>query len=170
MRDEPGHPTRQALDGLLLRIADDLQHDEATQARFEQFKTRMLRHPELGDAVVSLWESVRASLDSVLEDPSSPLRAHALASVRELGDSLVDDEALRERVDASVSDAAGYLVSTYGNELSSVIGHTIQRWDGRDAARRIELYVGRDLQFIRINGTVVGALAGLVIHAVSQLL
>ena len=67
--------------------------------------------------------------------------------------------------DGTVSDAASYLVTTYGHELSSVISHTIQRWDGQDAARRIELYVGRDLKFIRINGTVVGGLAGTIIYA-----
>ena len=71
--------------------------------------------------------------------------------------------------DATASDALTWLVTTYGHELRSVISNTIQRWDGRDASKRIELYVGRDLQFIRINGTVVGALAGLVIHAISQL-
>ena len=64
---------------------------------------------------------------------------------------------------------AAFLASRYGDELTTVITDTIDRWDGREAARRIELHVGRDLQFIRINGTVVGGLAGLTIHALSQL-
>ena len=92
-----------------------------------------------------------------------------LGAFGEAGGICTDDPAMADRVDSTASDAAAWLVTTYGHELSSVISHTIQRWDGRDASKRIELYVGRDLQFIRINGTVVGALAGLVIHAVSQL-
>lgn len=167
--DDPEHPTRRGFDNLLLRIATDLQHDPSVQGRFESLKERLITHPQLEDAMVALWGSVRVSLESALDDPDSALRARATEAVEELGESLRTDETLATRIDATVSDAAAYLVTTYGHELSSVISHTIQRWDGQDASRRIELYVGRDLQFIRLNGTVVGALAGLVIHAVSQL-
>ena len=83
--------------------------------------------------------------------------------------ALIDDDALRGNLEARLEDAAAFVVRTYGAELSTVISHTIERWDGRQAARRIELHVGRDLQFIRINGTVVGALAGLVIYTFAQL-
>jgi len=169
VRDDPEHTTRRSLDDLLLRIAGDLQADESVQARFEAIKTKLLTHPQVGDTVVSLWRSVRTSLESALEDTDSALHARAQRGVQDLGEALLTDTALQARVDATVSDAASWLVTTYGHELSSVISHTIQRWDGQDASQRIELYVGRDLQFIRINGTVVGALAGLVIHAVSQL-
>ncbi len=68
-----------------------------------------------------------------------------------------------------LEDAVAYLVGRYGGELTTVITHTIDRWDGEEAANRIELHVGRDLQFIRINGTLVGGLAGLVIFSLSQL-
>jgi uncharacterized membrane-anchored protein YjiN (DUF445 family) len=80
---------------------------------------------------------------------------------------LGSDAALRERLDGLAADAAVFAVDRYGAELTSVITQTIERWDGREAAERIELHVGRDLQFIRINGTVVGGLVGVVIHAVS---
>ena len=66
-------------------------------------------------------------------------------------------------------DISAFAVRSYGNELTAVITETVERWDGEDAARRIELHVGRDLQFIRINGTVVGGLAGLVIHTITVL-
>ena len=170
VRDDPGHTARKGIDDLLLRIAADLQADEAVQARFEALKTRLLTHPQVGVTVVSLWASVRRSLESALDDEESGLRERAVQGVQDLGESLLADPPLAERVESTASDAIAWLVTTYGHELSSVISHTIQRWDGNDASRRIELYVGRDLQFIRINGTVVGALAGLVIHAVTQLL
>ena len=75
------------------------------------------------------------------------------------------DAALRERLDRTAADVAVFAVSRYGAELTAVITHTIERWDGKEAARRIELHVGRDLQFIRINGTIVGGLVGVLIHA-----
>ena len=170
VRDDPEHQTRQALDALLLRIASDLGQDASVQERAEALKVKLLMHPQIGDTVVSLWRSLRASLNDALDDPDSTLRARAVTLIEELGTTLVEDPAQQERVDGLAQDAAGYLVSTYGRELSSVISHTIQEWDGNDASKRIELYVGRDLQFIRINGTVVGALVGLIIHGVSQLL
>jgi uncharacterized membrane-anchored protein YjiN (DUF445 family) len=89
--------------------------------------------------------------------------------VQRFGASLAGDQELRERLEARLSDIVAFFVTSYGPELSTVIGHTIERWDGREAATRIELHIGRDLQFIRINGTVIGSLAGLAIHALSRL-
>ena len=74
----------------------------------------------------------------------------------------------RGRLEARLGELVSFFVNTYGSELAEVISVTVDRWDGKEAAERIELHVGRDLQFIRINGTIVGALAGLGIHALSQ--
>jgi len=80
---------------------------------------------------------------------------------------LLEDPELRKRLDLLAADLAVFVVDRYGAELTGVITSTIARWDGKEAARRIELHVGRDLQFIRINGTIVGGLVGVLIHAVS---
>ncbi|MDQ3404401.1 MAG: DUF445 domain-containing protein, partial [Actinomycetota bacterium] len=87
-----------------------------------------------------------------------------------LGARLVDDAALRTKADGWVEGAAAYVVLNYRDEITTLITDTVQRWDADETARKIELQVGRDLQFIRINGTVVGALAGLAIYAVAQLI
>jgi uncharacterized membrane-anchored protein YjiN (DUF445 family) len=87
--------------------------------------------------------------------------------VTAFADRLHADAKLQTRLDGLAADAAVFVVDRYGAEVTAVITHTIERWDGREAARRIELHVGRDLQFIRINGTVVGGLVGVAIHAVS---
>ena len=170
VRDDREHPTRRALDHLLLRIANDLQNDEAVQARAEALKVRLLSHPQIGDTVTSLWRSLRNSLTGAMDDPESALYRRGVTALTRLGGAVAEDDTLRERIDTAIADAVSFAVNAYGRELSGVISHTIQRWDGREASERIELHVGRDLQFIRINGTVVGALAGLVIHAVSILL
>ena len=105
-----------------------------------------------------------------VDDPSSALRTRVADAVVRIGESLRDDAELRDKVDNWIVRAAEHLVAQYGVEITAIITDTIERWDCEEASRRIELHVGRDLQFIRINGTVVGSLAGLAIYAIAQLL
>lgn len=170
VRDTEDHPARLALDDLLQRVALDLQQDTEIRARVEAIKGRVLANPRSAEAIVALWTRLKASLAQAMDDPESELYVRGIRQVRRLGRSMQEDAAVQARVNTMASEAAGFLVRTYGAELSSIVSHTIERWDGEQASRRIELYIGRDLQYIRINGTVVGALAGLTIHAVSQLL
>ncbi|MDP3967511.1 MAG: DUF445 domain-containing protein [Nocardioides sp.] len=170
IRSDPDHGARRALDSLLAQLAEDLLHDEDTQERAERLKDRMLAQPALVESGMSLWNGFRRALRDSLEDPAGPVRTRALAEVQALGERLVRDEPLRARLDQRAADLVVFGIERYGSELTAVITTTVERWDGREAARKIELHVGRDLQFIRINGTLVGGLVGLVIHAVSELL
>lgn len=169
VRARPEHPARRAIDELLTRLAGDLQDDPATRDRAEALKRRVLANPAVGPAVESLWRALRTSLVAATEDPEGLLSRRGTRAVTDLGDRLSADGELRARLDAYAVDAVGYVVTGWGREIATVISDTVDRWDGRDASRRIESYVGRDLQFIRVNGTVVGALAGLAIHAVTVL-
>ncbi|GLY19101.1 DUF445 domain-containing protein [Kineosporia rhizophila] len=163
------HPARQALDDLLRRLARDLRTDPETQAKVEAIKIRLLEHPELRKASIALWSTVRRMLIEALADPEGELRRRMVTALVDLGNRLGRDKTLQARLDSYAEDVIGYVVRNYAGELAMVISETVQRWDAEDASRRIELHVGRDLQFIRINGTVVGALAGLVIHSVAVL-
>ncbi|MEV8374325.1 DUF445 domain-containing protein [Kribbella sp. NPDC056861] len=170
VRDDPAHPARKALDRLLIKLADDLQNDPEMMDRFEAFKRRMLTHPDMGTSLTAVWDAARTALIGAIGDPEGPLRLRATQKIKDLGKRLQTDEPLMAKVDTRAAEAVSYVVRTYGTEIVSIISDTIERWDGREAAARIELHVGRDLQFIRINGTVVGALVGLIIHTFSQLL
>ncbi|MBD2758564.1 DUF445 domain-containing protein [Yimella sp. cx-573] len=170
VRDDPHHSARQAIDNLLETLAHDLQHDEQTIAKAEAIKERFLEHPSVSNSMVSLWGSVQRAVVGALDDEHGALRARLAVALQDLGARVVSDAGLRESLDRRLADVVGYAVRTYGRELSTVISQTIDRWDGNEAAKRIELHVGRDLQFIRINGTVVGGLVGLLIHTVSQFL
>lgn len=167
IRDDPGHHARRALDELLGQLAQDLQNDPATMARFERLKARLVSQPSLMTTAIALWHSLRGALLASMEDPHSLLHTRAAQGLADFGERAVNDTELRRRLDGHVADAVVYFTQRYGPELTTVITETIQRWDGREASRRIELHVGRDLQFIRINGTLVGGLAGLVIYAIS---
>jgi uncharacterized membrane-anchored protein YjiN (DUF445 family) len=170
IRADPTHQARAALDRMLAQLAHDLLHDPATQERAEQLKVRVLSHPQLVVTATSLWNAFRRALLAALADADGPLRARGVRELTEFGDRLTADEELRGRLDRYAADFAVFVVERYGDEITTVITATIDRWDGREAARRIELHVGRDLQFIRINGTIVGGLVGVIIHAVSSLL
>ena len=170
IRDNPNHPVRGALDNVLRQLADQLQHDPDTMQQTEALKVRLLSHPNVSTSLLSLWRSGQTVLVDALNDPDGDLRVRLARLIGDTGQRLVTDPELQAAVDRRISEVAGHLVSTYGRELSSVISQTIQRWDGKEASERIELHVGRDLQFIRINGTVVGGLVGLLIYTVSQFL
>ena len=170
IRDNPTHQARIALDDLLADLADDLLHDEATIERAERLKVRILDHPQLMETVLSLWRAFRSALIAALADPEGPLRTRIQSELEKFAQRVVGEQDLRDRLDGYVADLAAFAVNRYGTELTAVISHTINRWDGKETASRVELFVGRDLQFIRINGTIVGGLVGLVIHAVVVLI
>lgn len=167
VRLDPGHQARIALDNMLARLALDLQHDDRTREKAEAIKDRLLAHPELRRATVAVWSTARRLLVEAIDDANGELRRRLTAGLTDAGRRLATDEKLQERVDRYVQDGVGHVVRTYAGEVATVISDTVAKWDADDASRRIELHVGRDLQFIRINGTVVGALAGLTIHTVT---
>ena len=170
IRDTPNHQAREALDRWLTQLAHDLQHDPATQERAERLKERLLTQPQVAATSIAIWDALRRALVGSLQDPDGLVRRRAVDELTSLGSRLMTDEELGERVDGMLADVAAYVVDHYGRDLATIISATVNRWDGQETAERIELHVGRDLQFIRINGTVVGGLAGLTIHAVASLL
>jgi uncharacterized membrane-anchored protein YjiN (DUF445 family) len=167
---EPDHPLRKALDTFLLEFADDLRTEPEVIERAEAIKLQVLAHPEVQIMVGSAWGNAKKMLLGAAEDPSSELRRRVRDGLVALGRRLTEDPELRSKVDNWLQDVASHVVSNYRGEITTLITETVQRWDVEETARKVELQVGRDLQFIRINGTVVGALAGLAIHALSQLI
>ena len=170
VRRNPDHELRQSATRFLFEFADDLQHDPDTIARAEAVKEQIMARDEVTRAAETAWTALKRIVMESVDDPSSELRTRIADSVQHIGESLRDDADLRDKVDGWIIRGAKHLVSEYGVEITAIITETIERWDADEASRRIELHVGRDLQFIRINGTVVGALAGLVIYTVAQLL
>jgi uncharacterized membrane-anchored protein YjiN (DUF445 family) len=167
VRADQGHPLRQAIDRYLTDLTEDLQHDPATILRVEQLKAELLESPRVREFAGEAWASIKESLEAALADPASELRTGFRSAVVEVGMRLETDAELAAKVDAWVTDAAAYVVRNYRSEIAGVITETVERWDPRETTEKIELQVGRDLQFIRINGTVVGALAGLAIFTVA---
>ncbi|HEY2205344.1 MAG TPA: DUF445 domain-containing protein [Pseudonocardia sp.] len=167
---DPAHPMRKAIDKFLQEFAEDLQRDPATIERAELIKHQIAEHPDVQKFIGQAWTTVKGMILDAAADPSSALRRRVTDGLVSLGRRLGTDEALRAKVDGWMQDAAGYVVRHYRAEITTLITDTVARWDAVETSRKVELQVGKDLQFIRINGTVVGALAGLVIYSVAQLL
>jgi len=167
-RTDPEHPARTAIDGYLVRLADDLQHDPATMARLDDAKATVFDSPRVRELASDAWNTARAGLLDALADPQSGLRRRVVQVLGDVAARLATDRELQGRVDSRVSDAAAFLVDRYGHDIASIITDTVERWDPEETTEKIELMVGRDLQYIRLNGTVVGALAGLVIFTIAH--
>jgi uncharacterized membrane-anchored protein YjiN (DUF445 family) len=166
---DPVHPMRIALDDLLKQLATDLREDPYRIHQVELLKERLINHPDVREGVSSIWSTARRLLLEAVDDENGELRKRVVLGLGDLGQRLATDETLQAKVDGYLADAAAHAAGAYSGEVATVISDTINRWDAEEASRRIELQVGRDLQFIRINGTVVGALAGVAIHAVTVL-
>lgn len=170
VRRNPNHELRLSATRFLFEFADDLQNDTATIARAEAVKEQLMARDEVTHAAETAWRTLKRYVLEGVDDPSSALRNRIADSVVRVGESLRDDIELRDKVDNWIVRGAQHLVAQYGAEITTIITDTIERWDAEEASRRIELHVGRDLQFIRINGTVVGSLAGLIIYTVAQII
>lgn len=164
---DPDHPMRRQLDTYLHSLAQDLQHDPEMMARVEAIKHNALGDPEVRSLAARTWETLKTALLEAVEDPQSELSLTFKRAVADFGHRLATDTELAAKIDGWIEESAGYLVRTYRSQIASVITETVERWDAQETSRKIELQVGRDLQFIRINGTVVGSLAGLAIFTLA---
>ncbi|WFP16847.1 DUF445 domain-containing protein [Citricoccus muralis] len=168
-RDEH-HELRRSVDTWLHGFAADLTDDTDLRAKVEKLKVSLFNDPRLAELASQAWATAKAGLLEQLASPTSDLHHALVSAIRDLGVRLQTDAQLAERVDTMVQQAAHWAANNYGPVLVDIIGETIHRWDGKQAARTIELFAGRDLQFIRINGSIVGALAGVTIYTLAHLL
>jgi uncharacterized membrane-anchored protein YjiN (DUF445 family) len=165
---KPDHELRVDVDARVRRLARDLQSSPALRQRGEELKHDLLAQPELRAWVAEMWTDVKAGLRTQAADPASPLRGRLADAVAALGGRLLDDPALAARVEQGIEAGVRYVAEQFSDEIGTMVSGTVARWDAHETADRLELLLGPDLQFIRINGTLVGGLAGLAIHAAGQ--
>ena len=164
------HEVRRSIDVRVVAFVERLRNDPELLAKGEELKVELLAHPDVRAWLRSLWGEVKRSTVGALDQPRSELRLRLDSSLANLGRRLAAEPELQAKVDDWVMRAAGHIVDHYRGEVAELIAGTVAKWDGKATGERMELQVGRDLQFIRINGTIVGGLAGLLIYTVSQLL
>ena len=166
--DDPDHQLRRQFDDLLAEWIAQLQSSPEVIARAEAIKQQVLDPETSGRLAASLWEELKEILgrqQSLTDDSAPGAVARGLAA---LGAAALHDEALLEKVDGWVIGAVLRVVEQHRHEVGQLIAQTVSSWDPEETSRRIELLVGRDLQFIRINGTLVGGLVGLLIYTATH--
>ena len=177
IRDDPVHPLRLRFDDKLHEFIDRLQHDQAVIEKAEQIKEDTLDADAVRRFSVSLWGDAKGSLLRYAERASATQASvddEGPPSVLErgivtIGETLMSDPALLTRLDDAIVNGALHVIERHQDEVGALIANTVSNWDPDATSRRIELAIGRDLQFIRINGTIVGGLVGLLLHTISVL-
>ena len=164
--DDPAHPMRQRAEDALDALAYDLQHDPALKERVMAFKAALLANPPIERWWVGIWEQMRAGLLRLVRNPGAARAGQFGAALRQLGETLQQEPALRATINRFVRRAAVGVAADYGDAIVRLVSETVRGWDAQTITRRLENAVGRDLQYIRVNGTLVGGLVGLLIHVV----
>jgi uncharacterized membrane-anchored protein YjiN (DUF445 family) len=165
---DPDHQLRKTVEEGLAKLAHDLGHDPETRERVEAAKRDILANPAVGEWWMGVWEKLRHSLIEMARNPGAALGGQLGASLAELGRALQEDPALQWQVNRFARRTAVGVATRYGAQIVQLVSETVRRWDARTLTNRLENAVGRDLQFIRINGTLVGGLVGIAIHTASQ--
>ena len=165
---DANHPIRRSIERLLHRFAEQLQSDPIIIERVNAAKMRLIDTPEVRRTISDIWISTKKTLRAEAADPKSELRARVTTLLANFGARVTADADLQLTINVAFEDATAHLIDRYRDELAGIISDTVQRWDAGDTSKKIELQIGRDLQFIRVNGTIVGALAGILIHAVGE--
>lgn len=167
---DPNHEARRAIRRQLSQFAQDLQFDSQMITRVEALKGDVMGSTAVTSAASSMWEQLADTIVANATDPQSMLRRKVADAAAEWGRKLANDPEVRASAEQKLEKVVHFAAENGADQIVGIIAETIQRWDGAEASDKIELMVGKDLQFIRLNGTIVGALAGLVIYTVSQLL
>ncbi|HET8835733.1 MAG TPA: DUF445 domain-containing protein [Gemmatimonadales bacterium] len=166
---DSNHPLRQQLDGMLDGWIEQLRESPEAIARAEQIKQQVLDHPTSEQLSESLWREVKKVLDRQVDAAEQGAPGALERGLTALAQAALQDEALLAKVDDWIIAAVLRTVEQHRHEVGQLIAHTVSAWDPDETSRRIELQVGRDLQFIRINGTLVGGMVGLILYAVTHL-
>ena len=154
----------------MAEFIERMKNDPAYHARIAQWKQQLLSAPVVAQYIDGLWDQLKAWLRDDLARDDSAVRRKIAAGAGQLGQWLTENPRLRDSVDQHMADAARVLVVDLRETISHHIASTVKRWEDSELVRELELSIGRDLQFIRINGTLVGGLIGLVLHGLFQLL
>ncbi len=167
---DPQHPLRGKIEEGLAKLAQDLQNDPELRARVERMKGELVGNPAVSTWWQGVWERLRTALLERLRRPAGEASSQLGEALQELGRHLRDDPALQHQINRFARRTLVGISVRYGDKIVQLVSETVKRWDGETISGRIEGAVGRDLQFIRVNGTLVGGLVGVVLHMIDTLL
>ncbi|HEX8839927.1 MAG TPA: DUF445 domain-containing protein [Sphingomicrobium sp.] len=169
MSTDPAHPVRLKVEEALAQLANDLQTRPETQQRVEAIKEQLLDNKSVSLWLDSLWQKGREAIVKAARNPDAVLAGKLGEVLRSMGGTLEKDPRIRAAINQFARRAVVGMSASYGGSIVKLVSETVRSWDARTVTNRLEAAVGRDLQYIRINGTLVGGLVGLILHVIDQL-
>ena len=169
MSTDPAHPVRIKVEEALAQLANDLQTNPDTRAKVEEMKAQLLANRSVALWIDTLWQKGREAIVRAARNPDAAMAGRLGEVLQSMGTSLEQDPRIRAAINQFVRRAAAGMAQSYGSSIVKLVSETIRSWDARTVTARLEAAVGRDLQYIRINGTLVGGLVGVAIHAIDML-
>lgn len=166
---DPDHPLRDKIEQGLQELAQNLMHDPEMRAKVERMKNEVIENEAVAEWWEGVWERIRGGMIRMARNPDTVLGGQIGDSLAELGQALREDKLLQTQINRFARRTAVGIATRYGDQIVQLVSETVRRWDAQTITDRIESAVGRDLQFIRINGTMVGGLVGLTIHFLDSL-
>ncbi len=166
---DPDHPLRNKIEEGLQELAAGLRDDPEMRERVERMKRELIRNPAIAEWWQGVWERVRARLIESIRSSGGTGAGYLGETLGELGEALRDDHRLQTQINRFARRTAVGIATRYGDQIVRLVSETVRRWDATTITDRVESAVGRDLQFIRINGTMVGGLVGLTLHFLASL-
>ena len=169
MSTDPAHPVRIKIEEALAQLANDLQTKPETRERVEAIKEQLLDNTSVSLWLDALWQRGREAIIKAARNPDAVLAGKLGEVMKSMGGTLEKDRRIRAAINQFARRAVVGMAASYGGSIVKLVSETIREWDARTVTNRLEAAVGRDLQYIRINGTLVGGLVGLILHVIDKL-
>src|SRR5690242_21309603 len=169
MSTDPAHPVRLKIEEALAQLANDLQSRPETRERVESIKDQLLDNKSVSLWLDALWQKGREAIIKAARNPDAVLAGKLGEVLKSMGGTLEKDPRIRAAINQFARRAAVGMAASYGSSIVTLVSETVRGWDAQTVTNRLEAAVGRDLQYIRINGTIVGGLVGLILHVLDTL-
>ena len=169
MQEDPAHPMRVKIEQALADLANDLQLNPETRERVEAMKVELLDNKSVSIWLDTLWQKGREAIIRAARNPDAAMAGKLGDVLQSMGQSLEKDERIRRAINQFARRAVAGMAASYGSSIVKLVSETVRGWDAQTITNRLESAVGRDLQYIRINGTLVGGLVGIVLHALDTI-
>ena len=169
MHTDPAHPVRVKIEEALAQLANDLQTKPETRERVETMKLELLENRSVSLWLDTLWQKGREAIIRAARNPDAAMAGKLGEVLKSMGQSLEKDARMKSAINQFARRAVSGMAASYGSSIVKLVSETVRGWDARTITARLESAVGRDLQYIRINGTLVGGLVGLTLHALDGL-
>ena len=169
MGTDPDHPVRVKIEAALVQLANDLQTNADTRARVEAMKDALLANRSVGLWIDAMWQKGRSAIISAARNPDAAMAGKMGEVLKAMGQSLESDPRMRRSINQFARRAVAGMAASYGGSIVKLVSETVRGWDARTVTDRLEAAVGRDLQYIRINGTLVGGSVGVLLHLIDRI-